>query len=64
MSITVDMEGKERTFMQMEAHGMIQASIYDLKNGGIAVFHQLTDKGLACMLRENVVKSSNHTDSK
>lgn len=57
-SVTVYMEDKERILMQMEALGMMSADIYNLKSGGKAVFHQLTDKGLACMLRENVVKSS------
>ena len=35
----------------------MRAVIFNLKTGGQAVFHQLTDKGLAQMLRENVVKS-------
>ena len=56
--ITIDMADKERILMQMEALGMMQAAALNLKNGGRAVFHQLTNQGLAHMLRENVVKSA------
>ncbi|GAA6210953.1 hypothetical protein NBRC116602_06930 [Hyphomicrobiales bacterium 4NK60-0047b] len=54
----IDTEDKERILMQFEALGIMKANTYNLKNGGQAIFHQLTDNGLAIMLRENVVKST------
>ncbi|WP_321503438.1 DUF4062 domain-containing protein [Breoghania sp.] len=57
-NITIDMADKQRILMQMEALGMMRAATYNLKNGGHEVFHQLTNQGLAHMLRENVVKSA------
>lgn len=64
VTINVDIEVKERILMQMEALGMMRAETYSLKNGGSAVFHILTDAGLGCMLRANVVKSSKKAGSK
>lgn len=58
VSITPNMEDKERILMQMEALGMMNAAVYNLKTGGRAVFHQLTDAGLAFVLQQNVVKST------
>jgi len=56
--ISVDMEDKERILMQMEALGLMTAKSYNLKRGGSAIFHKLTNDGVAIMLRENVVKTS------
>ncbi|TQM89912.1 DUF4062 domain-containing protein [Roseinatronobacter monicus] len=58
VSISVDMEDKERILMQMEALGLMTAGTYNLKGGGSAIFHKLTNEGVARMLRENVVKTS------
>lgn len=58
VSIAVDMEDKERILMQMEALGLMTARTYNLKRGGSAIFHKLTNEGVAIMLRENVVKTS------
>lgn len=62
VSITVDMEDKERILMQMEALGLMKGQIYSLKGGGSAVFHQLTSEGVAVMLRENVIKSATESE--
>jgi hypothetical protein len=56
-SISVDSEQEERILMQMEALGMMIGQSYSLKGGGNAVFHKLTNEGVAIMLRENVVKT-------
>jgi len=58
VSITVGMEDKERILMQMEALGLMTGQPYKLKGGGSAVFHKLTNEGLAIMLRANVVKTA------
>lgn len=58
VSISIDQEDKDRILMQMEAFGMMRAAVYNRKSGGQGIFHQLTDRGLAQMLRENVVKST------
>ena len=57
-TISVDMADKERILMQMEALGLMVGNAYPLKNGGSAIFHKLTDEGLAVMLRANVVRTS------
>lgn len=57
VSISVNMEDKERILMQMEALGLMAASTHSLKRGGSGIFHKLTNEGVAIMLRENVVKS-------
>lgn len=58
VSISVDLEDKERILMQMEALGLMTGLTYNLKGGGSAVFHKLTNEGLAIMLKENVVKTA------
>ena len=58
VSILVDMEDKERILMQMEALGLMTAQAYSLKGGGSAIFHKLTNDGVATMLRENVVRTA------
>lgn len=60
--ITIDTADKERILMQMEALGLMTADVYELSSGQQAVLHQLTENGLASMLRENVVKSAEETD--
>lgn len=57
VSITLFNEDKQRILMQMEALGLMTASVYNLKNGGQGVFHKLTNTGLGEMLKENVFKS-------
>lgn len=58
VTISVDMEDKERILMQMEALGLMTGQSYNLKGGGSAIFHKLTNEGVATMLRENVVKTA------
>ena len=60
--VSVDMGDEERILMQMEALGVMKAKTLKLTKGGQGVFHHLTDKGLALMLRENVVRSSQETE--
>lgn len=58
VSISVDIEDKERILMQMEALGLMTGRTYNLKGGGSAIFHKLTNEGVALMLRANVVKTA------
>lgn len=52
-NISINMDDKKRILIQMEALGMMRAFV----SGG-STYHQLTEEGLAYMLRENVVTSS------
>ena len=58
VSISVDMEDKERILMQIEALGLMTGRTYNLKQGGSAIFHKLTNEGVTIMLRANVVKTA------
>lgn len=62
MTFQIEMADQERILMQMEALGMMDANTLKLKRGGSAIFHKLSAKGLATMLRENAVKASKPSD--
>lgn len=61
--IYIDTDDKNRILMQMEALGMMRADTRTYNNGVSDVVHKLTDNGLACMLRANVVRSTKETGS-
>lgn len=53
-SLYVDIHIKQQILMQMEALGLMSAAEYQLQNGGSAIFHRLTPRGLQTVLAENV----------
>lgn len=60
-TLTINKTDKETILMQFEALGVMKSNVYNLKNGGSAVFHKLTSAGLASTLRANVVRSEKQT---
>lgn len=55
--ISFSMTDKDRILNQLELLGFVKSGVYELRTGGQGLFHQLTAKGVAEVLRLNAVTS-------
>lgn len=53
--VVINMSDKEKILLQFEAMRLLESGIYNLKNGGSAVFHKLSGFGQKIMLELNAV---------
>ena len=61
-STSLSMTDKETILNQFELLGFMKSAVYGLKDGGQAVFYQLTPSGVAEVLRLNAVSKTKATD--